>query len=54
MPAAPPGGTLTLAPDFTVSRMGYGAMQLAGPSDTSASATSRRRNSPKRSPSLRW
>jgi len=30
MPAPPPGGTLTLVPDFTVSRMGYGAMQLAG------------------------
>jgi len=26
-----PGGTLTLAPDLTVSRMGFGAMQLAGP-----------------------
>lgn len=26
-----PGGTLTLADDLTVSRMGYGAMQLAGP-----------------------
>ena len=26
-----PGGTFTLAPDFTVTRMGYGAMQLAGP-----------------------
>ncbi|HEU0191319.1 MAG TPA: aldo/keto reductase family oxidoreductase [Mycobacterium sp.] len=26
-----PGGTFTLAPDLTVSRMGYGAMQLAGP-----------------------
>lgn len=25
------GGTLTLAPDLTISRMGYGAMQLAGP-----------------------
>jgi pyridoxine 4-dehydrogenase len=25
------GGTLTLAPDLTLSRMGYGAMQLAGP-----------------------
>ena len=31
MPASPPGGTLTLADDLTVSRMGYGAMQLAGP-----------------------
>jgi pyridoxine 4-dehydrogenase len=27
----PPGGTLTLAEDLTVTRMGYGAMQLAGP-----------------------
>jgi aryl-alcohol dehydrogenase-like predicted oxidoreductase len=27
----PPGGTFPLAPDLTVSRMGYGAMQLAGP-----------------------
>ncbi|ADB34510.1 aldo/keto reductase [Kribbella flavida DSM 17836] len=26
-----PGGTLTLADDLTISRMGYGAMQLAGP-----------------------
>jgi pyridoxine 4-dehydrogenase len=26
-----PGGTFTLAPDLTVTRMGYGAMQLAGP-----------------------
>jgi aryl-alcohol dehydrogenase-like predicted oxidoreductase len=26
-----PGGTLTLAEDLTISRMGYGAMQLAGP-----------------------
>ncbi|MFG1708290.1 oxidoreductase [Nonomuraea sp. M3C6] len=26
-----PGGTLTLAEDLTLSRMGYGAMQLAGP-----------------------
>ncbi|MGA8533304.1 MAG: aldo/keto reductase family oxidoreductase [Candidatus Tumulicola sp.] len=25
-----PGGTFTLAPDLTVTRMGYGAMQLAG------------------------
>jgi aryl-alcohol dehydrogenase-like predicted oxidoreductase len=25
------GGTLTLAPDLTITRMGYGAMQLAGP-----------------------
>lgn len=31
--AAPslPGGTYTMAPDLTVTRMGYGAMQLAGP-----------------------
>jgi len=28
---APPGGNLTLADDLTLSRMGYGAMQLAGP-----------------------
>lgn len=26
-----PGGVLTLAPDFAISRMGFGAMQLAGP-----------------------
>lgn len=26
-----PGGTFTMAPDLTVTRMGYGAMQLAGP-----------------------
>jgi pyridoxine 4-dehydrogenase len=26
-----PGGSLTLADDLTISRMGYGAMQLAGP-----------------------
>jgi pyridoxine 4-dehydrogenase len=26
-----PGGTFTIAADLTVSRMGYGAMQLAGP-----------------------
>jgi len=32
MPAAtPPGGTFTMADGLTVSRMGYGAMQLAGP-----------------------
>jgi pyridoxine 4-dehydrogenase len=29
--AALPGGTFTLAPDLTVTRVGYGAMQLAGP-----------------------
>jgi aryl-alcohol dehydrogenase-like predicted oxidoreductase len=28
---AQPGGTFALAPDVTVSRLGYGAMQLAGP-----------------------
>jgi aryl-alcohol dehydrogenase-like predicted oxidoreductase len=28
---ATPGGTLTLADDLTLTRMGYGAMQLAGP-----------------------
>ena len=27
----PPGGTFTMAKDLTVTRMGYGAMQLAGP-----------------------
>jgi aryl-alcohol dehydrogenase-like predicted oxidoreductase len=27
----PLGGTFTMAPDLTVTRMGYGAMQLAGP-----------------------
>jgi pyridoxine 4-dehydrogenase len=26
-----PGGTFTMAPDLNVTRMGYGAMQLAGP-----------------------
>src|ERR1700747_375703 len=26
-----PGGTFTMADDLTVARMGYGAMQLAGP-----------------------
>lgn len=26
-----PGGTFSLAPDLTLTRMGYGAMQLAGP-----------------------
>jgi pyridoxine 4-dehydrogenase len=31
MPATPAGGTLTLADDLSLSRMGYGAMQLAGP-----------------------
>jgi len=31
MSTPPPGGTLTLADDLTLSRMGYGAMQLAGP-----------------------
>lgn len=30
-PAALPGGTFTLADDLTLTRMGYGAMQLAGP-----------------------
>jgi pyridoxine 4-dehydrogenase len=31
MPVPAPGGSLTLADDLTLSRMGYGAMQLAGP-----------------------
>ncbi|RAG87220.1 oxidoreductase [Streptacidiphilus pinicola] len=31
MTSTAPGGTLTLADDLTLSRMGYGAMQLAGP-----------------------
>jgi pyridoxine 4-dehydrogenase len=31
MPTALAGGTLTLADDLSLSRMGYGAMQLAGP-----------------------
>ncbi|WP_326600994.1 oxidoreductase [Streptomyces sp. NBC_01800] len=31
MTGTTPGGTLTLADDLTISRMGYGAMQLAGP-----------------------
>ncbi|MFD7825891.1 oxidoreductase [Kitasatospora sp. NPDC059803] len=31
MTTSAPGGTLTLAPDLALSRMGYGAMQLAGP-----------------------
>ncbi|MEU9087546.1 oxidoreductase [Streptomyces sp. NPDC048357] len=31
MTTTTPGGTLTLADDLTISRMGYGAMQLAGP-----------------------
>lgn len=31
MPSALAGGSLTLANDLTLSRMGYGAMQLAGP-----------------------
>ncbi len=32
MPASTlPGGTFTMAPDLTVTRVGYGAMQLAGP-----------------------
>jgi aryl-alcohol dehydrogenase-like predicted oxidoreductase len=31
MTGSTPGGTLTLADDLTISRMGYGAMQLAGP-----------------------
>ena len=31
MTSTVPGGTLTLADDLTLSRMGYGAMQLAGP-----------------------
>ncbi|WP_327324486.1 oxidoreductase [Streptomyces sp. NBC_01210] len=31
MASATPAGTLTLADDLTISRMGYGAMQLAGP-----------------------
>jgi aryl-alcohol dehydrogenase-like predicted oxidoreductase len=31
MPTSPAGGTLTLADDLSLSRMGYGAMQLAGP-----------------------
>jgi len=31
MPAQPPGGVLTLADDLSLSRMGFGAMQLSGP-----------------------
>jgi pyridoxine 4-dehydrogenase len=31
MPTPPAGGTLTLAEDLSLSRMGYGAMQLGGP-----------------------
>jgi aryl-alcohol dehydrogenase-like predicted oxidoreductase len=31
MPPAPPGGALALADDLVLSRMGYGAMRLAGP-----------------------
>jgi pyridoxine 4-dehydrogenase len=31
MPNDLPGGTFQLAPDITVNRVGYGAMQLAGP-----------------------
>jgi len=31
MPSTSLGGSLTLADDLTISRMGYGAMQLAGP-----------------------
>jgi pyridoxine 4-dehydrogenase len=31
MSTTTPGGTLTLANDLTVNRLGYGAMQLAGP-----------------------
>src|SRR5262249_56778416 len=31
MPKVLPGGNLKLAEDLTVSRVGYGAMQLAGP-----------------------
>jgi pyridoxine 4-dehydrogenase len=31
MPTSLAGGTLTLADDLTLTRMGYGAMQLAGP-----------------------
>jgi len=31
MTSSAPGGTLTLAGDFVISRMGFGAMQLAGP-----------------------
>src|SRR3954471_14189928 len=30
MSTVPPGGTLTLTDDLTLTRMGYGAMQLAG------------------------
>jgi aryl-alcohol dehydrogenase-like predicted oxidoreductase len=30
-PETPAGGTFTMAEDLTVTRMGYGAMQLAGP-----------------------
>ena len=31
MPTPPAGGTVTLADDLSLSRMGYGAMQLGGP-----------------------
>jgi hypothetical protein len=30
-PTTLPGGTFTLADDLTLTRVGYGAMQLAGP-----------------------
>ena len=30
-PGTLPGGTFTMAPGLTVTRVGYGAMQLAGP-----------------------
>ena len=41
-----PGGTFTMAEDLTVTRMGYGAMQLAGPGVFGPPDRPRRRRSP--------
>ncbi len=34
-----PGGTFTMAEDLTVTRTGYGAMQLAGPASSARPRT---------------
>lgn len=40
----PPGGTFELGGDLTVTRFGYGAMQLAGPHVSARPPTAMRRS----------
>jgi len=48
MPVAAAGGALALADDLVLSRMGYGAMQLAGPAGQQAAADPRHRGRTRR------